>query len=88
MLFTIDGANFIEKDDPKWEVVLAVMEKPTGQMLVSTSRCSRCFLGAAQAQNLWQAAMHFCMRCNALAAFAFCILPRHWWGLCGHEDFN
>jgi hypothetical protein len=35
MLFTIDGANFIEKDDSKWEVVLAVMEKPTGQMLVS-----------------------------------------------------
>jgi histone acetyltransferase 1 len=31
MVFTIDGANFLDKDDPQWEVVLAVKQQAGGQ---------------------------------------------------------
>lgn len=34
LIFTIDGANFIDVQDPKWEVVAAVMERSGQQHLV------------------------------------------------------
>lgn len=34
LIFTIDGANFLDVADPKWEVVAAVMERNGQQQLV------------------------------------------------------
>lgn len=34
MLFFIDGANFIDDEDEKWEVIFAVQPTPAGSLLV------------------------------------------------------
>lgn len=41
LIFTIDGANFLDVADPKWEVVAAVMERNGQQHLVRKNKHGR-----------------------------------------------